>query len=58
MGKYLIGASLGFVNATVEEEVEASSLEEAEQMAYEMAMENVESWAEPIDDDEEWDDED
>jgi hypothetical protein len=48
MTKYRIGRSYNQVNSEEEIVVEAASQEQAEEMAWEWAMEAVSSWASPL----------
>lgn len=53
MPKYIVGYELSSIGNSVEDEVEASSLEEAEKLAWELAMQELCSWAEEIQEDQE-----
>lgn len=57
MNRYKLSGSYGYTGTNWEEEIEAESLEEAHEIAWEMALERVEANAELIVDDEEddWD---
>jgi len=48
MTKYRIGRSFNIANSEEEIVVEAASQEEAEEMAWDWAMEAVSSWASPL----------
>jgi hypothetical protein len=52
MTKYHIGCSFGLAGDEQSDIIEAESLEEAEAIAWEWAMERVSSWAIPLEDDE------
>lgn len=52
MPKYIIGRSYGYVGSDDTDEVEAESLEAAEEMAWEWAIERVSSWATEVEYDE------
>jgi hypothetical protein len=52
MKKYNIGCSFGLVGDTQSDIIEAESLEEAEEIAWEWAVERVSSWATPVEEDE------
>ncbi|MDE4176337.1 hypothetical protein PXK01_19450 [Phaeobacter sp. PT47_59] len=52
MPKFIIGRSYGYAGTSSEDEIEADSLEDAENMAWEFALENVESWAKEAEDQE------
>jgi hypothetical protein len=49
MPMFRIGGSMGYVGTDWEDVVEADSLEEAEKIAYESACERIDSWARPMD---------
>lgn len=53
MAKYHIGCSFGLAGDEQSDTIEAESLEEAEEMAWEWAMERVSSWAIPLEEDDE-----
>lgn len=53
MPQYKIYAEFGFAGTQIEDTVEADSLAEAEKMAWESAIQYVNSWAEEIDEEEE-----
>lgn len=55
MPKFRIGRSFGYVGTSSEDIIEADSLEDAEEMAWEFAIEKVDCWAEEVSDDEEVD---
>lgn len=46
--KYKIGGSYGYAGTNWEDEIEADSQEEAEDIAREQALERVEWWAQPV----------
>lgn len=50
--KFLIGYNFGLAGSDTEYEIEADSLEEAEQIAWDSACERVSSWAKLIEEDE------
>lgn len=52
MPKYIIGRSYGYAGSDDTDEVEAESLEAAEEMAWEWAIERVSSWATEVEYDE------
>lgn len=52
MPKYLIGCSYRYAGATDEIEVEAETLEAAEDMAWRWAAERLSSWATEVEEDE------
>ena len=52
MNKYHIGCSFGLAGDEQTNIIEAESLEEAEAMAWEWAMERLSAWAIPLEDDE------
>lgn len=52
MKKFRIGCSFGLAGDTQVDVIEASSEEEAEQIAWEWAVERVSSWAEEIEESE------
>ena len=52
MAKYNIGCSFGLAGDTQSDIIEAESLEEAEEIAWEWAVERVSSWAIPVEEDE------
>lgn len=47
MPKFTIGRSYGYAGTSSESVVECDTLEEAEEWAYAWAMDNVEAWAVP-----------
>ena len=49
MPKFFISKSWGFAGDTETDVVEAATQEEAEQVAWEEACEQIETWAEPYD---------
>jgi hypothetical protein len=53
MPQYKIYAEFGFAGTQIEDTVEADSLEQAEAMAWESAIQYVNSWAEEVDEEEE-----
>ena len=53
MPQYKIYAEFGFAGTQIEDTVEADSLEQAENMAWESAIQCVNSWAEEIGEEEE-----
>lgn len=52
MPRYKIGADFGFAGCELEDIIEAYSLEEAEAIAWEIAVQYVNSWAEEIEEEE------
>ena len=52
MPKYRIGGSYGYVGTGWEDEIEADSIEDAEEIAWECAIAQVEHWAEEIEEEE------
>ena len=52
MPRYKIFRDYGYASEPEEEETEADSLEEAQDEAWEWAMQQVGAWAEPLDEDE------
>lgn len=52
MAKYRIGCSFGLAGDTQDDVIEAESLDEAEDIAWQWALERVSSWAELVEDDE------
>ena len=52
MPQYRIGMSFGFAGGDIEDVVEAENLEEAEEIAWQWAVERVNSWAEEIEEEE------
>ena len=48
MPKFKIGGSMGYAGTSWEDEIEADTLEEAQEYAWERAIERVESWAEEL----------
>ena len=55
MPQYKIYAELGFAGTELEDVVEADSLEDAESIAWETAIQYVNSWAEEFEEEEEQD---
>ena len=53
MPTYKIGRSYGYSGTTSYDFVEADSIEEAKEMAWEFAVERVDSWAEEYNEDDE-----
>ena len=51
MPKFFIGRSYGYAGTESYDLVDADSQEDAEKQAWDFAVENVESWAEPYDPD-------
>lgn len=49
MPKFKIGGSMGYTGTDWEDVIEADSLKEAQEIAWEQAVEKVESWAEEAD---------
>lgn len=52
MPKYKIGGNYGYVGTEWEEEIEADSIEEAQEIAWEDAIQRVGYWAEEIEEEE------
>lgn len=48
MPKFKIGGSMGYTGTDWQDEIEADSLKDAQEIAWEQAIERVESWAEEI----------
>ena len=46
MPKFIIGRDYGYSGTSSTEEVDCDTIEEAQEIAWEFALENVESWAE------------
>jgi len=49
MPKFIIGRSYGLVGPDSRNLIEAESLEDAQKEAWDFAIEQIESWAEPYD---------
>ena len=58
MPKFKIGGSYGYVGTDWEDEIEADTLEEAQECAWEQAAQRVESWAEELPEDDTEDEDD
>ena len=58
MPKFKIGGSMGYAGTSWEDEIEADTLEEAQECAWERAIERVESWAEELPETDEEDEDD
>lgn len=58
MPKFKIGGSYGYVGTDWEDAIEAEDLEEAEEIAEERALRNVDYWAEELPEDGEDEDDD
>ena len=58
MPKFKIGGSYGYVGTDWEDEIEADTLEEAQECAWEQAVQRVESWAEELPEDDTEDEDD
>ena len=48
MPKFIVGRNYGYVGTEGTKEVECDTLDEAEDIAWEFAIEKLDSWAEPV----------